>query len=29
MDTTSVVPRLYLLTRLLMDIGAAPPAKTR
>ena len=26
MDLTSVTPRLYLLTRLLMDVGAAPPS---
>ncbi len=27
MDLTSVTPRLYLLTRLLMDVGAEPPAR--
>ncbi len=27
-DLESVTPRLYLFTRLLMDIGAAPPAKS-
>ena len=29
MDLTSVTPRLYLLTRLLTDVGATPPSRTR
>jgi glutamate carboxypeptidase len=28
MDLTSVVPRIYLLTRLLMDMGANPPVRS-